>query len=115
VHEPDIRVRGGGHQAPGDFGVAMRDGDGRLFMDCEDDLRRAIAEIVHDAVVQAAKARSGHERDIGDVESAHDRRDEIAPPDARQMRSGRRRLIGDGSRSWGVVQSRVPPSADVLI
>ena len=53
-----------------DLGIAVRDRDGGFLVQAEQHLRRLVPEIIHDRVVQAAKARAGIERDIRNVEIA---------------------------------------------
>ena len=46
----------------------MRDRHGMLLVQTDHELRPPVAEMIDEAVVQAAKARAGRERDIGNVE-----------------------------------------------
>ena len=48
----------------------MRDGERGFLVQAEQHLRPLIAEIIHQAVMQAAITGAGVERDIGDVERA---------------------------------------------
>ena len=79
--------RGGDH-AVGDLGVAVRDGDRVLLVERQHDLRRAVAEIVDDAVVQPAVGRAGHERYVGDLKLAQHRRDRVGAPDVLALAGG---------------------------
>ena len=83
-----------GHRLAGDLGIAVRDGDRAFLVQAEQHLRPLIAEIVHQAVVQAAIAGAGIERDIGDVERAQRVGDDVAAEaggvDAGRHRAGRR-------------------------
>ena len=63
---PDIGVHGRGHRLAGHLGIAVRDRDRILLVQAEQHLRRLIAEVVDEAVVQSAEARAGIERDVGD-------------------------------------------------
>ena len=58
------------HRLAGDLGIAVRDGDRAFLVQAEQHLRPLVAEIIHQAVVQAAIAGARIERDIGDVERA---------------------------------------------
>ena len=70
VHQADIGMHRRRHRAARDLGVAVRDRDRGLLVQAEQHLRRRVAEIIDQAVVQAAIARAGIERDVGDVEVA---------------------------------------------
>ena len=70
VHQADIGMHRRRHRLAGDFGVAMRDGDRAFLVQAEQHLWPLVAEVVHQAVVQAAIAGARIERDIGDVERA---------------------------------------------
>ena len=48
----------------------MRDGERGLLVQAEQHLRPLVAEIIHQAIVQAAIAGAGIERDIGNVKRA---------------------------------------------
>jgi hypothetical protein len=78
VHEPDVRVQHDTERLAGDLGVAMRNGDCLRFVQCEQQPRRGIAEIVDDAVVQATKARARVDREERDVQSPQQGRDQVA-------------------------------------
>ena len=62
----------------GDLGVAMGYRDRLRLVQRQEQLRGGIAEKIDDAVVQTAKARAGIDREIGDVQAAQQRRDQIA-------------------------------------
>ena len=98
VHEPDVRMKRRGHHPAGCFPVALRDRDRGLVVQTEDHLRRAVAEIVDDAVVQAPVARAGIECDVGQVEVAQHRGDGIAA--VNKIARG----VGTGA-SWMIVVS----------
>ena len=70
VHQPDIGMHRRRHRLAGHLGVAVRDCDRALLVQAEQHLRRGIAEVIDEAVVQAAIARAGIERDVGNVERA---------------------------------------------
>ena len=65
VHQPDIRMHRDGQSLVGDLGITLRDTNGMLLMHAGDDLGRLIAQVIYEAVVQAAVAGSGVEADIG--------------------------------------------------
>ena len=90
VQQPDIGMHGRGHGLAGNFCITVRDGDGGLLMQAEQHLRRGIAEIIDDAVVQPAIARARGERDIGNVERAQRIGDHVAA-ETRRIGAGRRR------------------------
>ena len=70
VHQADIGMHRRRHRLAGDLGIAVRDGDRAFFVQAEQHLRPLVAEVIHQAVVQAAIAGAGIERDIGDIERA---------------------------------------------
>ena len=89
VEQADVGVHGGGHRLAGHLGVAVRDRDRALLVQAEQHLRRLVAEIVDDRVVQAAIARAGIERDVGNVAArAACRRPRRCRSPARWCRSG---------------------------
>ena len=90
VEQADVGMHRGGHRLAGDLGVAVRDRDRRLFVQAEQHLRLLVAEEVDDAVVQAAVARAGIERDIGNIERAQRFGDDVAAE--RRRVGGVRRL-----------------------
>ncbi len=70
VHQPDIGMHRHRHRLAGDLGIALRDRHRAFLVQAEQHLRLRVAEVVDDAVVEAAIAGAGVERDIGDVEGA---------------------------------------------
>jgi hypothetical protein len=63
---PDVGMQHHAHHAARGLGVAVRDRDRRLLVQAEQHLRLRVAEVVDDAVVQAAVARAGVQREVGD-------------------------------------------------
>ena len=63
MHQPDIGVHRGGHRPSGHLGVAVSDRHGVLLVQAQQHLRLHVAEVVHQAVVQAAVAGAGVQRD----------------------------------------------------
>ena len=112
VEQSDIGMHGRGHRLAGDLGVAVRDGDRALLVQAQQHLRRLVAEVVHDRVVQPAIARTGIERDVGNFERAQRVGDHVAAETRRvgACQIGRalertkrwmgrtRRLVGGGRR-----------------
>ncbi len=64
VLQTDIRMHCGRDRLAGDLGVAVSDGDGGFLVHAQQHLRCRVAEIVDDAVVQAAVARTRRHRDV---------------------------------------------------
>ena len=64
MHQPDVGVQRHGHRLLGHLAVAVGDRDRMLFMQADDHLRIAVAEIIDDAVVKSAIAGTGHQGDI---------------------------------------------------
>jgi hypothetical protein len=58
----------------------MRQRDADLFMVAEDDLRRMVAAVIDQRIVQAAKGRAGIERDILELEGFEQIDDDIRSP-----------------------------------
>ena len=86
----------------GHLGIAVGDGDRGFLVQAEQHLRLRIAEIIDDAVVQAAIARARRERDIGNVERAQRVGDDVTA-ETRRIGAGRRRAfdLGDGGVGVG--------------
>jgi hypothetical protein len=67
MHQPHIRMHGSRHGLTGDLGIAVGDRHRAFLMQAKQHLRAFIAEIVDEAVVQAAIARARIEGDVGDI------------------------------------------------
>ena len=87
VEQADIGMHGGGHRLAGHLGVAVGDRDGALLVQAEQHLRRLVAEEVDDRIVQAAVARAGIERDVGNFQRAQRVGDHVAA-EARRVGAG---------------------------
>ena len=92
MHQADIGVDDGEHRPARDLGPAMRQRHRTLLVQAQQHARPAIAEVVDEAVVQAAIARARVQCDIGDVEFADRRGDRVAAPD----------LVRRRARQWPV-------------
>ena len=86
----------GAHRLAGDLGIAVRDRDRGLLVQAEQHLRRGVADVVDEAVVQAAIARAGIERDVGNVEVAQHLGDDVAA-EAGGIGARRNRALDGGS------------------
>ena len=80
VHQSDIAVQHRRQHLPGDLGVAMSNRHRMLFMQHDEHLRLLIAQVVDQAVMQAAKTGTGVEQHIGDGQLAQQVGDDIAAP-----------------------------------
>ena len=90
VHQSDVGVQRHRQRPPARLCITMRDGDGMLFVQAEQDLGPFVAQVIDQAVMQPAVTCAGIERDEGDAEAAeHLRGDVAAPADARVERLGR--------------------------
>ena len=91
MHQTDIGVYGGSHRLAGDLGIAVSDRDRAFLVQAKQHLRPLIAQIVHEAVVQAAIARARIECDIGNLGCAQRVRRHVAAEagrvDARRNRA----------------------------
>src|SRR3546814_8968376 len=58
----------------------MRDGDGVLLVQTEQDFRRAVTQQVHDAFMQTAEARAGAQRNVADAQLPQEPCDGITAP-----------------------------------
>ena len=85
VHQANIGMDGGGHGLAGDLGVALRDGDGVLLVQAQQHLGVFVAQIIHDAVMQAPVARARIQGDRGDVEGLQGLRDAVAAEDRARL------------------------------
>ena len=83
------------HRLAGDLGIAVRDRDRGLLVQAQQHLRRGVADVVDEAVVQAAIARAGIERDVGNVEVAQHLGDDVAA-EAGGIGAGRDRTLDGG-------------------
>jgi hypothetical protein len=88
VHEADIGVQRDRHRPSRDARVAMRDRHGVLFVHAQENFGLRVAEMIDQAVVQAAEACSRRERDIVEVERAQHVGDRVASEG--QARGGHR-------------------------
>jgi hypothetical protein len=70
VEQPDIGMHRCRHRLAGDLGVAVSDRDRRFLVKAQQHLRRGIADMVDQAVMETAIAGAGIECDIGNVEVA---------------------------------------------
>ena len=104
VHQPDIGMDCRPHRAAGDLGIAVRDSDRRLLVQAQQHLRCGVAEIVHERVVQAAIARAGIERDVGDAGGAQRVCDDVAA-EARRVDAGGDGTV-DAAQIGGIVGAR---------
>ena len=81
VQQADVRVQDGAHHAPARFGVAVRHRHRALLVQAEQHLRTLVADVIHEAVVQPAEARTGHQGDPGHVEGLEHASDRVARPE----------------------------------
>ena len=70
VQQPDIGVHRRRHRPAGHFGPPVREGDRAFLMQADKHPGSFVAEVIDDAVVQPAIARSRVQRDERDIESA---------------------------------------------
>jgi hypothetical protein len=70
VHDADVAVKNDRHRPAGHLGVTVRDRNSGLLVQGKQHGRVRVAQVVHQAVVQAAEARAGNERDVLDVDGA---------------------------------------------
>ena len=78
MHQPDIGMHRGGHRLAGHLGIAMCDRHRMFLVQAQQHLRRAVAEVVHQAVVQAAIAGAGIQRDVRNLQRAQRLRHHVA-------------------------------------
>ncbi len=64
VHQTDVGVNDRQHRFFRHLGITVRDRDRVLFVQAHEHLRILGLEVVHEAVVQSAVARAGHERRV---------------------------------------------------
>ena len=80
VHQADVGVQHDRHRPIRRLGIAVRDGQRVIFVQAQQQLRVAVAEVVDQAVVKSAKAGARIERDVFDSESAQHLGCDIAAP-----------------------------------
>ena len=100
VLKPNVGVHRRRHRRAGHLGVALPNSHCGLLVHAKQHLRAGIAKIIDDAVVQAAIARSGRYRDIGDVERPERVGDDVATK-GRRVDPGRPRPLQGGYRFIG--------------
>ena len=83
VEQADVGVHRRRHRLAGHLGVAVRDRDRALLVQAEQHLRRVVAEIVDDRVMEAAIARAGIERDVGNLQRTQRFGGDVAAPSGR--------------------------------
>ena len=94
------------HRLAFDLEVAVRHGDRRLLVAAGDELRRRVAAVVDERLVDAAEARAGVGRDVLEVERLEDVDHEVA---ARPI--GRQRLDAPPDRLRAARRARWPEPA----
>ena len=77
VLEPDDVVRDGRHRTARGLRVTVRDAHRDLLVGAEDDLRRPVAAVVHERIVEAPERRTRVEGDVLDARRAHQVHHEI--------------------------------------
>ena len=80
AHQTDVGMQAAGDHFVRDLGVTVRHRDRGFLMHAQHHLRRAIAQIIDDAVVQAAITGAGHQRDVGYVQFAQHGGHRVAAP-----------------------------------
>ncbi len=80
MHQTDVGVERHRHRLFGDLTVAVRNGYRMLFVQADHHLRILVAKVVDDAVVKAAIAGAGHERDVFEIEPPGNFGDDVAAP-----------------------------------
>ena len=80
VHQSHIAMQYAGHRPVGRLCIAMRDRHYVVLVQAKQHLRRAIAQVVHETVVEAAIAGAGIQGDVGDVKATQHLRRNIAFP-----------------------------------
>ncbi len=108
VEQADVGMHAGGHRLAGHLGVAVSDRDRSLLVQAEQHLRRLVAEIIDDRVMEAAVAGARIERDVRNLQCAQRFGGDVAAPAGRVR--GREigrpiefadRRVGFGSRRFG--------------
>ncbi len=105
VHQADIGMHRGSHRLAGDLGIAVRDGDGALLVQAEQHLRPLVAEVIDDAVVEAAIAGARIERDVGHAGGAQRVGRDIAAESGR-IDAGRHRPVDRSDVGVGTLRGR---------
>jgi hypothetical protein len=80
MHQPDVGVQCHGHGLLRHLAVAVGNRDRMLFVQADDHLRIAVAQIVDDAVVKATIAGAGHQSDVLQIEPSGYLCNDVAPP-----------------------------------
>ena len=80
MHQPDIAVQDAGHRLVRRLGIAVGDGDRVVLVHAQQHAGGVVAEVVDEAVVQAAVAGAGIEADIGDAEAPQHLGGDVAAP-----------------------------------
>jgi hypothetical protein len=80
VHQADVAMHDGKHRLARDLRIALSDRDRVLLVQAQQHLRVLVAEIVDDAVVQAAIACARDERGVFEIQRAQYGGDGVAAP-----------------------------------
>ena len=80
MHQPHIAVQNRNQRLAGNFGIAVGDGDSVLFVQHHHHLRLLVTQVVDQAVMQAAKAGTGVEQDVGNVHRPQHVGNRVAAP-----------------------------------
>ena len=100
VEQSDIGMHGDGHRSARYLGVAVRDRYRMLLVQAQQHLRVVVAEVVDEAVVQAAEACTGVERDVRNAKRAQRLGNDVAA----ELR-GRRRCSRRPFECWFPVRT----------
>ena len=80
VHQSYVGVQRDSHRAVRGLGIAVGDREGVILMQAQQHLRIPVSEIVDKAVVEAAIARTGIQRDVLDTEASQHLGRHVASP-----------------------------------
>ena len=83
MHQPDVGMQHHAHHAARGLGISLRDCHRVFLVQAQQHLRRGVAQVVDQAVVQAAVAGPRVEGQPGHTEGAQARGDGVAAPGAR--------------------------------
>ena len=107
MHQPHVGVHHRAHHAARGFGKTLGNGDGHFFVQAQQHLGRAVAQVVDQAVVQAPVAGAGVQGQVGHAHGAQAFCDRVTAPVGGGLKVGGRFFAFDHGQSALMLASRI--------
>ena len=107
MHQPHVGVHHGAHHASRGFGKALGNGNRHLFVQAQQHLWCAVAQVVDQAVVQAPVAGAGVQGQVGHAHGTQAFGDRVAAPVGGGLEVGGRFFAFDHGQSALMLASRI--------